>query len=90
MEKNQFKLTFLCKNTLTGYTLGAGYTLAAHCRCSWMWPSLTSVSVHFETQKQILVRVKKVLKHRNNPKQKFSIFTKQTATQTKQYLFNSF
>jgi hypothetical protein len=23
MEKNKFKLTFLCENTLTGYTLGA-------------------------------------------------------------------
>jgi hypothetical protein len=31
IEKKSFKLSFLCENTLTGYTLGAGYTLGTHC-----------------------------------------------------------
>jgi hypothetical protein len=31
MKKKSFKFPFLCENPLTGYTLGAGYTLGVHC-----------------------------------------------------------
>jgi hypothetical protein len=43
MEKKSFLLSFLCENTLTGYTLGAGYTLGPHCILNSLAISLYSM-----------------------------------------------